>query len=163
MKHQVARNAIYRINRDVRFSKNKQIYKTNFGAAIVPSGKKMESPSYHVHLDFDGTMMVAGGLYMIMPPQLDRIRTAIDRQPKKLRDILAAPAFQKTFGGLDMDSVLSRPPRGYAADHPAIDLLKLKHYAAWTEVPVPAGDWVVKATAMAKILYPLIEYLRAAL
>ena len=112
-------------------------------------------------------MMVAGGLYLITPPQLDRIRSAIDCHPHQLRAIIAAPAFRRTFGGLDADEVLRRPPRGYAADHPAIDLLKLKHYAAWTEVkpkkgpaPAQAGDWVVHAAALAKVLYPFVSYLR---
>ncbi len=97
---------------------------------------------------------------MCTSQQLDRIRTAIDRNPRKLRSILFASTFKRTFGGLADDDVLKRPPRGYAADHPAIDLLKLKRFAAWTEVKQKTGDWVPQAATMAKILFPLISYLR---
>ncbi len=157
---QIGRQAMYRINRDIRFSNDKKPYKTNFGAGINPGGKKGELPGYHIHLDFDGTMMVAGGLYLTTPEQVDRIRTSIDRSPKTIMSILKAPAFKKTFGQLDDGDKLKRPPRGYAAEHPSIEVLKLKHFAAWAEVKPKAGDWVPQAATMAKALYPLIAYLR---
>ena len=161
VRYVTAKEAMYRINRDIRFSKDKTLYKTNFGAGIGPGGKKGAQAGYHFHIDASGTLLVAGGLYMAEPAQVDAIRRSIDRQPKTLQAIIAAPAFRRAFGQLDHDDQLKKPPRGFAPTHPAIDLLKLRHYAAWAEVR--AGRESAKhIVEFSRGLYPLVKYLRLA-
>ena len=159
-----ASECVYRINRDVRFSKDKKPYKTNFAATIAPGGKNSGVAGYHVSLEDDGSVMVAGGLYLIAPQQLEGMRRAIGRDPKKLRAILKAPAFRRTFGELNQDDALSRPPRGYPADHPAVDLLKLRRYAAWTFFAAGEvkGDLAGLVARHCRTLAPLIAYERQA-
>lgn len=164
VKHVTAKEAMYRINRDIRFSKNKQLYKTNFGAGIEPGGRKGRLPGYHLHIDADGQVMVAGGLYMPTPQQVGAIRESIVRQPGKLRAIVTRPTFKKVFGELSNDH-LTRPPRGFSADHPDIDLIKRKRFVAWTEWPVGKFSAAHLPDAIAKTaqaLYPLDLYLRQA-
>ena len=159
-----ARECVYRINRDVRFSKDKKPYKTNFAATIAPGGRNGGTPAYHFSLEDDGSVMVAGGLYMITPAQLEDMRRAIAADPQPLRTILKAPAFRRTFEGLDEGEVLSRTPRGYPADHPAADLLKLKRFATWTTFPAAdiKGDLAGFVARQCRTLAPLIAYERQA-
>lgn len=160
-----AKDAMYRIYRDIRFSKDKRPYKTNVGAAIHPGGRKGEMPGYHFHIDANGRVMVAGGLYMVTPPQLRAVRATIARQPGKLRTIVGARAFRAAFGGLDDGDRLQKPPRGVAPDHPDLELLKLKRFVAWTEWPVAkvsARALPGRIAAAARTLHPLIVYLRQA-
>ena len=158
------KECVYRINRDVRFSKEKKPYKTNFAATIAPGGRNSGAPSYHFSLEDDGSLMVAGGLYMITPQQLEKMRRAIARDPKPLRGILKSPAFKRTYGDLNDEDALSRPPRGYAADHPAVDLLKLRRFVAWTffESGEMKGDLSGFVARHLKTLAPLIAYEREA-
>lgn len=160
VKHVTAKEAIYRINRDIRFAKDKTLYKTNFGAEIGP-GKKGVAPGYHLHIDYDGTVMVAGGLYMVSPQQLSAIRDSIVRKPGALRKIITTPTFKKVYGDLDRDT-LTRPPRGFDAGHPDIDLIKLKRFVAWTEWPAKSvtGDLAEVIAEQAKALSLLVFYLR---
>lgn len=162
VKYLTAKEAIYRINRDIRFSKNKTLYKTNFGAGIGP-GRKGVAPGYHLHIDADGELMIAGGLYMLTPQQLASIRQSIVRQPGQLRKIVSTAPFRRVFTRLAPDH-LSRPPRGFDPDHPDIDLLKLKRFVAWAEWPVKSvqGDLAEVMATRAKVLYSLVAYLRQA-
>ncbi len=165
VKHVTAKEGMYRINRDIRFSKDKRPYKTNFGAGIEPGGKKGMIPGYHLHIDADGLVMVAGGLYLLTPEQLSAVRDSIVRHPGKLRKIISAPAFKRVYGKLDDEDHLKKPPRGVSPDHPDLDLLKLKRYVAWTEWPVSKYSGAKLAEEIAKaarILYPLDVYLRQA-
>lgn len=165
VKHVTAKEGMYRINRDIRFSKNKTPYKTNFGAGIEPGGKKGQVPGYHLHIDADGQVMVAGGLYMLTPQQLNAVRDSIVRRPGVLRRVVNAALFIKVFGQLDPEDHLTRPPRGVATDQPDLDLLKLKRFVAWTEWPAAkySVDRLPREIAKAaKVLYPLDQYLRQA-
>jgi uncharacterized protein (TIGR02453 family) len=164
VRYVTASECVYRIHRDVRFSKDKKPYKTNFAATIAPGGTNSGVPGYHVSLEDDGSVMVAGGLYLITPQQLERMRRAIDRDPKRLRAILKAPAFRRTFRELNQEDALRRPPRGYPADHAAADLLKLRRYAAWTFLAAGdlKGDLAGFVARHCRTLAPLIAYERQA-
>lgn len=97
-----ARDCVYRIYRDTRFSADKTPYKTHVGAVITPEGRKtgMDSfPGYYVHLEY-GMLMLGGGAYVIDKPRLARLRTAIAQDPGELQRILAAPDFRAYFGGI---------------------------------------------------------------
>ena len=161
-----ARECIYRIYRDVRFSKDKAPYKTNFGAGIGPAGKKGGHESYYFHVDAGGNLLVAGGVYMPDRPQLLRIRRAIADDTRRFEAIVKAPAFRRHFGGLNDEERLKNPPRGFDCDHPAMEWLKLKRYIAWSETPASrlGGKNVASHVAdECKALHPLATWLRAAL
>src|SRR5438046_7579684 len=94
------RECIYRIYRDVRFSKDKAPYKTNFGAGIGPAGKKGWHESYYFHADAGGNLLVAGGVYMPDGAPLLRVRRAIADEQRALVVVRKAPACPRHFGGL---------------------------------------------------------------
>lgn len=117
----------FRIYRDIRFSKEKSPFKTNFGAYIARGGKNSEYAGYYFHLEPDGSFL-AGGKYQPDGPALKAIREAILYEPEVFRGILNKPAFKKHFSGILGDQ-LKTAPQGYPKDHPDIDLLKFKGYA----------------------------------
>lgn len=120
---------LYRINRDVRFSPDKSPYKTHFGALLGKEGRKSTGRVYYIQIMPYNQSMVAGGLYMIYPAQLDAVRKAIAEDDRPLRKILASESFKKYFNGLEGEQLKSAP-KGYAKDHHAIELLRYKQFTA---------------------------------
>jgi uncharacterized protein (TIGR02453 family) len=124
-----ADSCIYRINRDIRFSNDKTIYKSHFGAFIVRGGRKNgdRHAGYYVHIEPGGNSMIAGGAYLPPMPWLTGIRERIDEEGNILRKILSDKDFKKYFGGIEGDTLKSAP-KGFSRDHPDIDLLKMKSF-----------------------------------
>jgi uncharacterized protein (TIGR02453 family) len=125
-----AKDCLFRINRDVRFSKNKAPYKTNFGASITRGGKKSIYAGYYIHIEPGNESFVGGGLWMPEAEQLKKVRQEIDYNFATFEQLVTAPAFKALFGSLytGEDSKLSRPPKGYDDTNPAIEYLKLKSF-----------------------------------
>ncbi len=123
------KNCTFRIYRDIRFSKEKTPFKTNFGAYISKGGKNSEFAGYYFHLE-PSESFVAGGKYMPQGPALKAIREAIFYEPETFRAILEKQSFKKHFSGI-MGDTLKTAPQGYPRDHPDIDLLKYKGYAVF--------------------------------
>ena len=124
----VPKDCVFRINRDVRFSNNKDPYKTNFSAAISRGGRHSSLPLYYVQLGLQepgSGSFVAGGLYFPEPPQLVSIRTFIARHPKDAEALLADKTLLEAFGGLGTEGVLSRLPKGFTEGP---DLLRYKSF-----------------------------------
>jgi uncharacterized protein (TIGR02453 family) len=122
------KNCTYRIYRDVRFSKDKTPYKTNMGAYFNKGGKKAPTAGYYIHLE-PGRTMAGGGLWMPQGQELNKTRQEIDYSFAEWSGILQHRAFRKSFpDGLDKEDLLSRPPKGYSDDNPAIEYLKLKSF-----------------------------------
>jgi uncharacterized protein (TIGR02453 family) len=120
------KKCVFRINRDIRFSKDKTPYKTNFGALIGPQGKKTEGTGFYLHLS-PGQNFGGGGIYKPTPEALAKIRQEIDYNPDGLNKILQSQDFKNTFGSIQGDQ-LKTAPKGYPKDHPNIDLLRFKSY-----------------------------------
>jgi|WetSurMetagenome_2_1015567.scaffolds.fasta_scaffold593120_1 uncharacterized protein (TIGR02453 family) len=120
------RDCIFRIFRDVRFSKDKSPYKTNFGASFNRSGKKVHSAGYYLHLDPTGSFM-GGGIYMPEPETLKMIRQEIYYNFDEFEAIITAKEFVKYYKTID-GSALSLPPKGYPKDFKGIEYLKFKDY-----------------------------------
>lgn len=120
------RKSIFRINRDIRFSKNKSPYKTNFGAFIVPEGKKSGNAGYYFHLEPDNCF-VAGGIYRPQASELKKIRWAIFENTEEYIKIIENKEFKNTFGEIVGDK-LKNPPRGFDKNFEHIDLLKYKDF-----------------------------------
>lgn len=122
-----AKECTFRIFRDVRFSKNKDPYKTNMGAFVSKGGRKSRFGGYYIHFEPDASFL-GGGIYMPEPPVLSSIRQGIYNDPQPLISVLQDNEFIKTYGGL-MDEKLKTPPKGFDKTFEHIDLLKYKHYA----------------------------------
>lgn len=156
----------FRIYRDVRFSKDKSPYKTNMGSGFSPNGKLVQEPGYYVHIQPGDKSFVAGGIYMPDPANLAKVRQEIDYNADKLKKIMNNAAFKKAFDGFDDFDKLKTVPKGYAKDHPQIDLLKHKSFIvshAFTDKEVIDKKFVQTAAKYAKAIGPLNDFIREAL
>jgi uncharacterized protein (TIGR02453 family) len=159
------KDCILRIYRDVRFSKDKSPYKTNFSAAIAPGGRKSGSVPYFLHLQPGDHSMLAGGCHESTPEQVARWREMLDRNPAPLLKIIGSAEFKKTFGSL-WGEKLARPPKGYPPDHPQIELLKMKSFAAVhnaADRDVLGPGFVQESVKVFKAMKPFLEHLSAIL
>jgi uncharacterized protein (TIGR02453 family) len=126
--------AIFRIYRDIRFSKDKKPYKEHIAATFHRRGTTTHGQAgYYVAISHK-EVAVGGGVYMPDPPQLLAIRQRIAERHEEFRHILAARSVRKLLGSLE-GAQLSRVPRGFPADHPAADLLRFKYYILYKELP----------------------------
>ncbi len=123
-----AKKTIFRINRDIRFSKDKSPYKSNMGTSINHGGKKVMTAGYYFHLEPGNKSFAAAGSYQPDPNNLSAIRQEIDYHFDEFQKIMKAPAFKKQFSGLDEIEKLKSAPKGYEDGNPAIDILKHKHF-----------------------------------
>lgn len=135
---QQAKDTLFRIYRDVRFSPNKNPYKDHFGAYIAKGGRKSFYPGYYLHLSPKDGSFLAGGLWYLPAAELKAVRQEIDYNYEELLAILHHPAFIQYFGKLSEGDKLSRPPKGYDSENPAIELLKHKQWTA--SFPIPDRD-----------------------
>ncbi len=129
-----ARDCVMRIFRDVRFSKDKSPYKTNMAAEIARGGRKSHKLGYFLSLAPGGESIIAGGLYMPEPAQLNRLRDAIAADARPLKAVAADKNFKKYFGQLEGEKVKT-VPQGYDRDHPDIELLRFKQLLAVHHLP----------------------------
>ena len=121
------KDCMFRLFRDVRFSKDKRPYKTNFGSFIAKGGRKSEYAGYYFHIDPTGSF-TGGGIYMPQAGPLKAIRNHIEKHPKKFLSIINNPDFKSYFPNM-MDHKLKTAPRGVDKDHPNIELLRYKSFA----------------------------------
>lgn len=122
-----AKDCIFRIYRDVRFSKNKEPYKNYFGAYVTNGGRKSELPGYYLHVQPGDKSFVGGGVYRPQPKILAALREEIVYYGNDFRAITEAPDFKACFTQMQ-GSKLKTAPRGYAKNHPEIDLLRFKDF-----------------------------------
>ncbi|MCX6316399.1 MAG: DUF2461 domain-containing protein [Bacteroidetes bacterium] len=164
----VAKDCMFRINRDVRFSKDKSPYKTNFGASINKGGKKaMNTAGYYFHLE-PGSCFAGGGLYLPMPEELRKVRQEIDYNFADFKKIIQSKKFKSLYGDLDRSAeyTLSRVPKGYEADNAAAEYLRLKSYVAmvhFSDADLTSKDLVKKTAAAFDALQPVIEFINEAM
>lgn len=125
------KNCTFRINRDIRFSKDKSPYKTNMGVWFTQNKFQKNSPGYYVHFE-KGNCFVAGGVWCPEPSQLKQIRREIAFFYDDLEAITGDSQFKKEFGDLsrEADNVLKKAPKDFDPNHPAIEFLKLKSFTA---------------------------------
>lgn len=168
LKNIIAKDCLFRINRDIRFSKDKTPYKSNFGASINKSGKKaMSTAGYYFHLE-PGGIFLGGGIYQPMAPELNKVRQEIDYNFAAFKKIISAKKFKETYGDIDKNKnhILTRGPKGYEPDNPAAEYLKLKSFIGITTLSdkdLLSKDLVKKTTDAFAALQPLIDFLNKAL
>jgi uncharacterized protein (TIGR02453 family) len=159
-----AKKCLFRINRDIRFSKDKSPYKTNFGASINPGGKNSPGPGYYIHIE-PGKSFLGGGVYMPEPGFLNAIRQEIDYNLKEFEKILKEKKFKNIFGDLETIEKLQRPPKGYDESNPAIDYLKHKHYTVFctlTDAELNSKSIAKKAAGLFELMKPFNNFLARA-
>ncbi len=142
IRHLDVKDCVFRIYRDTRFSKDKTPYKTHYGVFIAAGGgRKSIRSGYYLHLDPAGCF-VATGVWCPPPDLLKVLRQSIFDNIEELREIINQEEFSKTFnGGFYQEDKLKTAPKGFPADFPEIDLLKLKHYM----VEHKPGDEILKS------------------
>jgi len=162
------KKAMFRINRDIRFSNDKSPYKTRFSAGITPNDLRRPSagggPTWYFHIDGDGTMLIGAGEYLPPAARLKAIREQIVNDATGFAKLLKNKQLRATFGDLQPEDKLQRPPKGFDPDHPHIEYLKLKSFFVWTEVKLKlnAPDQLVPQLARTfKDALPLVTWLRA--
>ncbi|PKQ68728.1 hypothetical protein BZG01_03145 [Labilibaculum manganireducens] len=128
-----AKDCIFRIFRDVRFSENKQPYKTHFGAFLSKNGRKSKYGGYYIHIEPGGSFL-GGGCYMPAPNVLKAIREEIFHNPLEFQEIITNKEFSSHFPEMYGEK-LKTAPRGYPKDFEYIDLLNFKNYAVGKMVP----------------------------
>ena len=125
--------SMMRPQRDTRFSANKLPYKTNVGVQFRHvSGKDVHAPGVYFHFDPE-SVFLGVGLWHPEPPILAKLRTHIAKHPKQWQSVLGAPEFRRRFE--PHGESLTRAPKGFAPDHPQIELLKRKDHIVLTRVP----------------------------
>jgi len=164
--HHTGKGCIFRIYRDVRFSKDKSPYKTHLGAHITSALKRSEIHSragYYIHIG-SGESMLAGGAYLPQGPWLKAIRQEIAYNGDEFRSIMNSPSFKKYFGEIEGEK-LKKAPKGYQPDHPEIELLKHKSFLATNKVKdseVTSPKFLSHSTDAFKALFPFDQFLNKA-
>lgn len=159
-----SKECIFRIFRDVRFSKNKEPYKTNFGALIARGGRKRSNAGYYIHIEPDSSF-IGGGIYMPESNVLKAVRTEIYENIEEFKQIIQKDEFRKYFSGIYGEK-LTLAPKGFPKDFADIDLLKFKHYAV--TYPVENSFWLDSAIMenimdIFHVQYPFNKFLNSAL
>jgi uncharacterized protein (TIGR02453 family) len=158
------KKCIFRLHRDVRFSKDKRPYKENMGGFINKNGRKGMDGGYYIHIQ-PGQSMLAGGTYMPPPEILRKIRQEIDYNPDGLIKFMKSSDFKKYFGTFEGDR-LKKAPKGYSPDHPNIELLRLKSYIVVHRIEdaeLLKPGFLENTTRVFKAMLPLNNYIRTAL
>ncbi|HTS42903.1 MAG TPA: DUF2461 domain-containing protein [Puia sp.] len=158
-----AKDCMFRINRDIRFSKDKSPYKTNLGASINRGGKKSIYGGYYFHCE-PGESFVGGGIWMPMPPELKKVRQEVDYCFDEFKKIIGSKKFKTVYGDLykGEDSSLSKVPQGFDKESPAADYLKLKSFIAmknFTEKDVLSKTLLNQTLEAFETLHPLLQFI----
>jgi uncharacterized protein (TIGR02453 family) len=164
IQHLDPKKCIFRINRDVRFSKDKSPYKQYMSAFFSKDGKSSQSAGYYIHFEPDNCF-VGGGVYSPPPEVQQAIRSEIYFNSSEFVDIIERDSFKKTFGSLQYDKYF-RVPKGFPPDFAFGELLKFKHYVASCPLPdniVQGTDIEQFAIGIFKELYPLNQFLNRAI
>jgi uncharacterized protein (TIGR02453 family) len=150
----------YRIARDVRFTLNKDPYKTWLSASFSEGGRKSGKMDFYLHISKDESFL-GGGMYSPTPEQLASLRQEIDYNVNALKSIIYEPNFVKIFGEAEGEAVKSAP-KGYSKEHPEIELLRKKQLFYWhkfTLEEVKSPDFVKNVTEVCRTLKQFLDFL----
>ena len=159
----IDRFKLFRVYRDVRFSKYKTPYKTHFGLTWHRTKPEYRG-GYYLHLK-PNDIFLACGFWDPNPADLKRIRQEIDMDADEYRNIINEPNFKRIWGKLQGDAVKTAP-KGYAKDHPNIDLLRHKQHifmVRYTEEDVAAADFLDRLDTALQAVRPFVDYMSAVL
>ncbi len=151
---------IFRIYKDVRFSKDKTPYKTNFGAGFSRTKPKLRG-GYYIHLEPDNSF-VGGGFWSPNSEDLLRIRKEFETDDTEIRKITSDKTFIKYFGELQGEDGVKTAPKGFDKNHPAIDLIKKKQYVVrrkFSDKEVFSADFQKEIIATFLVMRPFFDYM----
>lgn len=157
-------DCIFRIFRDVRFSKNKEPYKTNFGAFIAPGGRKAMRAGYYLHVE-PGACFVAGGIYLPPAEVLRAIRKDIYEHFEEFSELLAESELQRIYGSIEGEH-LKLAPKGFPKDFKGIELLKFKSYgllSSVTDAALQHPDSLQHIVNSFRVAVPFVRFLNEAI
>lgn len=161
------KNCTFRINRDIRFSKDKSPYKAHLGVWLSSGSKDQNRSGYYVHVEKEASF-IAGGLYCPNADDLKKVRKEIAYFHEDLETIFEEADFKKEFGDFDRKeaNLLKNPPRGYEKEHPAVEFLKLKSFEASQKFDIletTKKDFVATMSQKLIRLKPLNDFINRAL
>jgi uncharacterized protein (TIGR02453 family) len=154
---------LFRIYRDVRFSKDKLPYKNNFGMGFTRATKRLRG-GYYLHIE-PGASFIGGGFWQPNPADLKRIRDEFAADEMPIRQIIADPTFQQYFGTIQGDT-LKTAPRGYDKDSPALDLIRKKSFIVqrnMTDHAVTSDHFLLDVKLTFEAMRPFFNYLSTVL
>ncbi|NLR79163.1 DUF2461 domain-containing protein [Chitinophaga eiseniae] len=159
------KDCVFRIYKDVRFSKDKTPYKVNLAASFQAGGKKSTLAGYYFHMEPGGNSFAGGGLWMPGAPELKKLRQEIDYNFQEFEQLISNKEFIKQFGKIEGEA-LKTAPQGYQPDNPAIAYLKLKSFV----VSHPFTDEACTQPALVReilktfaIMQPFIQFINRAM
>ncbi len=159
-KDEIDKTKVFRINRDIRFSKDKTPYNVHRSVSFSRAGAHRRG-GYYLRLE-PGNSLIAGGFFSPEPADLLRIRKEFEMDDQEIREILANKDFKKAFGGFDPAYQVKTAPKGFSKDHPNIDLIKNKAFFvshSFTDKEVFAPDFLDKVVRHFELLRPYFDYM----
>ena len=161
------KDSSFRINRDIRFSKDKSPYKTNMGIWMSAGTKNFSLAGYYIHIE-KGASFIAAGLHQPEANALKKIRREIAGFYEDLEAIVENKEFKKIYGELERteNNTLKTAPKDYEKDHPAIEFLKLKSFVAVAKVSdkeLMDKNFIENTSKKLLVLKPLVEFINRAL
>lgn len=165
IENESGKKSVMRIYRDVRFSKDKTPYKTNWGLHFKRATKQLRG-GYYVHIA-PGETFIGCGFWGPEPGDLKLIREAIAAEEKEFRKILNAKSFKDNFGKHSLHGeALTNVPKGYEKDHPAAEFLKLKQFLIrkdFSDNDALSNDFAKKVNEAFKAMRPFLDFMSYAL
>ncbi|MCU0326176.1 MAG: DUF2461 domain-containing protein [Spirosomaceae bacterium] len=154
------KDCIFRINKDIRFSKDKSPYKLNLAAAFGPGGRQSGRIDYYLHIQPNGESFIGGGIWQPTPAQLSKFRQEIDYNPTELKNIIYESNFRDYYKEIWGERVKGAP-KGYKIEHPEIELLRYKQLFfmhRYTDSEVISPDFATEFIGACKLLKPYLDY-----
>ena len=163
-----AKDCVFRINRDIRFSKDKTPYKNNFSAGFARGGKKSPFAGYYLQIEPGNNSMIGGGVWTPEADVLKKVRQEIDYSFDEFSKITHGKPFVKVYGDLykDKEVMLSRPPKGYDETNRAIEYIKMKSFIGMKPLKdeeLTEDKLIPTITEALSALQPLLRFLNAAI
>ncbi len=157
---EIEKMKVFRIYKDVRFSKDKTPYNTHRSVSFSRLGAKLRG-GYYLRLE-KGNTYVAGGFFNPNPSDLLRIRKEFEMDDEEIREILNASEFKKAFGGFNTENQVKTAPKGFSKEHPSIDLIKNKNFIVkhkFSDKEVYASNFEEQILHHFKLLRPYFDYM----
>jgi uncharacterized protein (TIGR02453 family) len=157
----LAKDCTFRINRDVRFSKDKAPYKSNMSCIFSKGGKNSDKSGFYVHIE-PGEAFVGAGYWAPEAKKLAAVRQEIDYNFEEWKKIISSKKFKDSFGELSKENVLQRPPKGYDEHNPAIEYLKLKSFIVrkkLTDEQLTDKNFVKTIVNIYTVVKPMLDFL----
>ena len=160
----IEKTKIFRIYRDVRFSKDKTPYKTHFSGSFHRTKPELRG-GYYLHLAPNNESFIATGFWNPNKEDLIRLRKEVETDAEDIRAIIAEPRFKAVWGPLEGDELQSAP-RGFDKQHPNIDLIRKKQFIfskKYTDKEVFSDQFTQNVLDSFKAIRPYFDYMSSVL